>query len=229
MGVAGSPVVNVAFEEKRVLLHLEDGRTLAAPIAWVGPVVAAMDETERAGWVRTDNGTGVSWPLAGQVSSDGVLDVWALEEDGLYEDALSELKAAEWDVPALSTRSRSLVALWRLVSDGHNGGLMQVLGNWGVDGILAALTALATVDAVRTLAVVRDFWQITGPIAECEDVKSIDDVWVALNEAGQSSRLRELDEAFWDAAPELTRLVPLHSGPAPSVIRHQRNSIGCGD
>jgi Domain of unknown function (DUF4375) len=229
MGVAGSPVVNVAFEEKRVLLHLEDGRTLAAPIAWVGPVVAAMDETERAGWVRTDNGTGVNWPVAGQVSSDGALDVWTFEEDGLYDEALSDLKAAEWDVSVLSPRSRSLVALWRLIADGNNGGLMQVLGNWGVGEILAALAALTAVDAVRTLAVVLDFWQIVGPIAESADVSTIDDVWAAIIKAGHSTRLDKLDEAFWDAAPELTRLVPLHFGPAPSVMRHQEKAIGSGD
>jgi hypothetical protein len=217
MGVAGSPIARVEFENERVLLHLEDGRALAAPIAWVGPVVAAMDEAERAGWVLTDDGTGVNWPSAGQALSDGALNVWTLEEDRLYEQALSELKAAEGDVSALSPRSRSLVALWRLVADGNNGGLVQVLGNWGPGEIHAALSALAAVGAVHTLAVVRDFWHIVAPIAESTDVNTIDDMWAAINEAGHPSRLDELDEAFWDSAPELTRLVPLHFGPAPTV------------
>ncbi|WP_162450994.1 DMP19 family protein [Phytoactinopolyspora mesophila] len=211
-------MVDVVFEEKRILLVLEDGRRLAAPIGWAGPVVAAMDETERAGWVRTDNGTGVNWPAAGQASSDGALDVWALEEDGLYEEALSELKAAEWDVSALSTRSRSLVALWRLIADGNNGGLLQVLGNWGVGEIHAGLAALASIEAARTLAVVREFWKIVGPIAESEGVNTMNDVYTAITGADLSPRLDEFDEAFWDAAPELTRLVPLHFGPAPSAV-----------
>lgn len=214
-GVIGSPVSDVIFEEKRILVVLEDGRALAAPIGWAGPTVAGMDATGRAGWELTNDGRGINWPAAGQTSKEGAIDVWTLEQDALFEQALAELAAAEWDASALSPRSRSLVALWRLVADGYNGGLMQVLGNWGIGEITVVLAALAEINAERTLDVVRDFWNLVGPIAESEDVTTIDEVYAAVT--GHSDRLDELDEAFWDTATELARLVPLAFGPAPSA------------
>lgn len=215
--VAGSPVVDVLFENRRILVVLEDGRALAAPLGWAGPTVAAMEATERAGWVRTDDGRGVNWPAAGQTSEDGVLNVWALEQDASFERALAELRAAEGDVSALSPQSRSLVALWRLVADGYNGGLMQFLGNWGIAEVHVALAGLTEIDATRTLAVIRDFWQLIGPISESDEVTAMDDVYAAVPDV-LSDRLNELDETFCDAATELTRLIPLAFGPAPSAI-----------
>lgn len=215
--VVGSLVADVIVEERRVLVVLDDGRRLAAPIAWVGPTVAAMNATEQAGWVRTTEGRGVNWPAAGQTSDDGVLDVWTLEQDALFEQGLADLKEAGWDVHVLSPRSRSLVALWRLVADGYNGGLIQLLGNWGVAEVHTALAALAEVGATRTLATVEEFWSLLGPITESAEVTTMDDVYAALSDE-TTGRLNDIDEAFWDSATELTRLVPLTFGPAPSAI-----------
>jgi len=215
--VAGSPVADVVFEEKRILVILEDGRALAAPLGWAGPTVVEMDATGRSGWVLTNEGRGINWPAAGQNSPDGAIDVWTLEQDALFEQALAELAAADWDVSALSPRSRSLVALWRLVADGYNGGLMQLLGNWGIQEIHAVLRALDEVHATQTRSVVRDFWDLVGPIAESDDVTTMDEVYAAVT-GERSDRLQEIDEEFWDAALELTRLVPLAFGPAPSAV-----------
>lgn len=215
-GVAGSPVSDVVFEEKRILLVLEDGRSLAAPLGWVGPVVAEMNASERVLWVTTPDGRGVNWPAAGQTSDDGVLNVWTLEQDALFEEALAELSAAGWKPDSLSPRSRSLVALWRLIADGYNGGLLQFLGNWGVAEVHAAFEALTETSAAETAEVLHEFWRVVGPIAESDDVSTIDDVYRAIS-GELSAQLTTIDERFWDVAEELIKRVPLTYGPATSA------------
>lgn len=214
--VVGSPVVDVVFEEKRVLLVLEDGRSLAAPLSWVSSAVIAMTAPERTQWVSTVDGHGVNWPGAGQTSDEGALNVWSLEQDALFEAALADLKAAGWKVDALSPRSRSLIALWRLVADGYNGGLMQFLGNWGVTEFAAAQQALTECSAMKTAALLHEFWRLVGPIAESDDVSTIDDVYRAIS-GDLSDRVNALDEQFWATAEELIKLVPLRYGPAESA------------
>lgn len=212
--VVGSPVREVAFDERRVLLMLEDGRALAAPLSWVGDKVAGWGDEERARWVRTEDGRGVNWPDAGHTSDDGAVNVWMLEQDALFEGALAELKARNWDASALTARDRSLVALWRLTADG----LLQVLGNWGVEEVRVALAALDEIGAVQTHEVVDEFWNRIGPIAESDAVSTIDDVYVIVTSEGLSAWLGEIDEKFWDVAEELVMRVPLAFGPAPSAI-----------
>lgn len=214
--VVGSPISDVIFEEKRVLLVLDDGRRLAAPLSWVGPKVLAMNAQERSQWVATADGRGVNWPSAGQTSADGALNVWTLEQDALFEAALAELKAADWKIEQLGSRSRALVALWRLVADGYNGGLLQFLGNWGIAEMDAALAALADIKASATRDVVCAFWRLVGPIARSDAVNTIDDVYKAID-GERSERIEELDEAFWEAAEELVKRVPEYFGPAPSA------------
>ena len=214
--VTGSSIADVHFEEKRVLLVLEDGRQLAAPLSWVGPQVVAMDAQERAQWVTTADQRGVNWPSVGQSSAEGALNVWVLEQDALFEAALAELKAADWKVDQLDARSRALVALWRLVTDGYNGGLLQFLGNWGMAEMDAALAALADIKASATLDVVSAFWRLVGPIAQSDEVNTIDDVYRAVAD-GLSEQIEALDEQFWEAAEELVKRVPEFFGPAPSA------------
>ena len=214
--VVGSPITDVIFEEKRVLLLLDDGRQLAAPLSWVGPKVLAMNAQERSQWVATADGRGVNWPSAGQTSADGALNVWTLEQDALFEAALAELKALDWKADQLNHRSRALVALWRLVADGYNGGLLQFLCNWGMAEMDAALAALAQIRASATLAVVTAFGRLVGPMAQSDEVNTIDDVYRAV--AGDlSEQIEELDEQFWEAAEELVQRVPQYFGPAPSA------------
>ena len=216
--VVASPIADVVFEEKRVLLVLEDGRSLAAPLSWVSPAVVAMNNAERTQWVATADGHGVNWPAAGQTSHEGALNVWSLEQDALFEEALAELKAAEWKIDTLAPRSRSLVALWRLVADGYNGGLMQFLGNWGITEFAVAQAALAECSALQTAELLREFWSLVGPIAESDEVSTIDDVYRAIT-GELSHRVNALDERFWSTAEELTKLVPLRYGPAKSAAR----------
>ncbi len=219
--VPGSPVSEVRFTAERVLLTLQDGRTLAAPLSWVGPRVLELSDADRAAWTPTPDGRGVNWPAAGQDSADGALNVWTLEEDALYSAALDRLSAADWDATALDARSRALVALWRLGADGFNGGLLQFLGNWGVDEVRRAREALAAIGATATLAAVDDFWSVVGPPAASEAVSTMADLHAAFS-PDDVERLDALDEAFWAAAEELPRAVTLHLGPAP------RSRLSCG-
>lgn len=214
--ITGSPIADVLFEEKRVLLLLDDGRQLAAPLPWVGPKVVAMNAQERSQWVATADRRGINWPSAGQTSADGALNVWTLEQDALFEAALAELKTLDWKADQLNHRSRALVALWRLVADGYNGGLLQFLGNWGMAEMDVALAALAEIQAIATRDVVTEFWRLVGPIAQSEEVNTIDDVYRAV--AGElSEQIEELDEKFWEVAEELVKQVPAFFGPAPSA------------
>jgi len=79
-----------------------------------------------------------------------------------------------------------------------------------------ALAALAEIQARATLDVVTEFWRLVGPIAQSEEVHSIDDVYRAVAGA-LSDQIEALDEQFWEAAEELVKRVPAVFGPAPSA------------
>lgn len=214
--VAARRIVDVRFEETRVVLELQDGRRLAAPLSWASRA-AALPKAEREAWVLVADGLGVNWPAAGQTSATGALEVWVLEQDALYERALAAAKDAEWDADALTSDDRELLALWRLDADLNNGGFLQFLGNWGVAEVGHALRALEAIGALRSHALVTDAWNLVRPLAESDDVNSTDDLIRALGDDGRS-RLDEIDEAYWDDPDGMPRLVTLHYGPAPSAL-----------
>lgn len=215
--VVGSPIIDVRFASGRILVLLEDGRALAAPLHWAGPRVAAMGPRERSSWEHTSDRRGVNWPSAGQTSDEGALNVWRLEQDALFEAALAELQAAGWEAETLPARSRALVALWRIVADGYNGGILQFLGNWGIAELQVARDALAAVHARATLGVVDEFLALIGPSPESAAAAGTDAA-AAVSGGEFSGRPSELDQRFWDAAEELVRLVPQAYGPAPSAL-----------
>ncbi len=212
----GSPVRDVIFEHDRVLLVLDDGRSLAAPLGRVG-AVAGLEPEQRARWVVTADGRGVNWPDAVPTRTDGVLNVWMLEQDALFEQSLRDLAAVDGQTDALAPRSRSLLALWRLTADGYNGGLLQFVGNWGFAEAGHARDALVTIGAEQTRGVLDEFLEVVQPIAASDEVTTIDDVYRRIQELGLSDRVDELDESFWEAAEELITRVPRAFGPAPSV------------
>jgi len=213
--VAARRIVDVRFEEKRVVLELHDGRRLATPLSWVSRAAALPDE-QRTAWVVVADGLGVNWPAAGQTSATGALEVWVLEQDALYERALAAAKAAEWNADALAPHDRELLALWRLDADVNNGGFLQFLGNWGVAEVAHALRGLDAIGARRSHELVSAAWNLVRPLVESDDVNSIDDLIRAPGEEGRS-RLDEIDEAYWDDPDGMPRLVSLHYGPAPSA------------
>ena len=211
--VVGSPIADVIFEDKRVLLLLDDGRQLAAPLSWVGPKVVAMNARERSQWVATADRRGVNWPGAGQTSADGALHVWMLEQDALFEAALAELEALDWKTDQLPHRSRALVALWRLVADGYNGGLLQFLGNWGVENHQLTLQALQAIGAPVTQQCLQDMFAVLGRFEDMPENVDFSDLPALLTDA-EHEQLQELEEAFWDYPEPLNKLVVMHYGPA---------------
>ena len=212
----GSPVRDVVFEAERVVLVLQDGRCLAAPLGWVG-AVAGLEPEQRTRWVATADGRGVNWPDAVPAKPDGVLNVWMLEQDALFAQSLQDLAAVGGQTDSLAPRSRSLLALWRLTADGYNGGLLQFVGNWGFAEAGHARDALVTIGAEQTRGVLDEFLEVVQPIAASDEVTTIDDVYRRIQELGLSDRVDELDESFWEAAEELITRVPRAFGPAPSV------------
>jgi hypothetical protein len=215
-GQVGAVVVDVAFEGDYVLLFLADGRALSAPIGWAGPAVAKMSADARPRWAVTPDGCGVFWPAVAPEPGDGVLDVWSLEQDALFEEALADLAARGHDTDAVDMRTRELVTLWRLLADGHNGGLMQFLGNWGDDEVHRARKALQKVGADATEAAVQEFWSIVAPVIERGGVASIDALYAAFSPE-QVEALEGIDTQFWAVSGELSRLIPLAYGPARSA------------
>ena len=210
--VAGSPVIDVNVRDQLVVLILEDGRTLTAPIGWAGPALATVGASIQSEWVLTDDRRGVNWPAAGLMSPQGALNVWALEQDALFDQALRDLERADWNTAALVPRSRSLISLWRLVADGYNGGLRQFFGNWGTTELHSTLIALAEIGAKRTHGIVLEFSEVVSSLVALDDTATFDEVCAGMP-ADTCLRLDELDEAFWESADELTHLVPAAYGP----------------
>lgn len=215
-GQVGAVVMDVAFEGDHLLLFLADGRALSAPIGWAGPTVVKMSPAARSRWAVTPDGCGVFWPAVVSEPGAGVLDVRALEQDALCEEALADLEAHGYDTDAVDTRTRELVTLWRLLADGHNGGLVQFLGNWGDDEVHRAREVLQKIGAHATAATVQDFWTIVAPVIDSGDVASVDALYTALS-TEQVSALEGIDARFWAVSDELSRLVPRSYGPARSA------------
>jgi hypothetical protein len=83
----------VAVNDEMLMVHLTDGRSIAAPLAWY-PRLAHATAEERNGWRLTGGGQGIHWPaldedvsvvnlLAGQPSaeSQSSLKKWLAERD----------------------------------------------------------------------------------------------------------------------------------------------------
>ncbi|MCD2496790.1 MULTISPECIES: DUF4375 domain-containing protein [Microbacterium] len=212
-------IVDVRFDTRRVLVDLDDGRTLGAPLSWASRA-AELPASQQRRWVLVDHGRGVNWPALGQEEPEGALSLWIIEQDRLYEGALGVLQRAGWDAAALSARDRELVALWRLEADVYNGGFLQFLGNWGQQDLAIARDAAGLIGAQRTHRAVISLQELLGPLIEREDVTSIDDVHRLIAAAAPSdpaARFEELEAELTEAMEqELVRCVVTAYGPAPS-------------
>lgn len=92
-GVVGAPVRDVVFEERRVLLVLEDGRALAAPIGWLGATVAGWDVGALAPRTGHWSPCGGSRPTATTAASLQFLGNWGTPEVHAAFAALAEVDA----------------------------------------------------------------------------------------------------------------------------------------
>ena len=52
---------HVSFGEETLIVDLEDGRQIAAPLAWF-PRLAAAGDKERSNWELIGHGIGIHWP-----------------------------------------------------------------------------------------------------------------------------------------------------------------------
>lgn len=69
----GDRIVDLRFDEDRLIVDFVDGRTLAVPLAWY-PVLLHGSAEQRACWELSAGGYGVHWPqLDEDLSAMGLL------------------------------------------------------------------------------------------------------------------------------------------------------------
>ncbi|AKQ68227.1 hypothetical protein A176_005139 [Myxococcus hansupus] len=204
-------IVDVGFDEKHILLHMADGHVLATPSSGYIRVDKATPE-QRRGWVLTEDGRGVNWPELWAPSTDGMLSVWAIEQDALYAHALARLQQAHRDFSAVPDDERDLVALWRMEADINNGGFMQFFCNWGEEICELAIEALGRVGAHGVQQCLKDMLGVVAHYGETEEMVSLSDLPAMLTDA-ERDRLYALDQAFWKYPEPLGKLVVRHYTP----------------
>lgn len=69
----GNRVKNVRFSEDRLIVDLQDGRTISVPLTWYPRLLQASDEQRRK-WEVCGGGFGIHWPeLDEDLSTEGIL------------------------------------------------------------------------------------------------------------------------------------------------------------
>lgn len=188
-----------------IVLTLANGDVLTTPITRYIRIEKATP-AERTRWAFADDGHGLNWPELWEPHPQGMVSVWDLVQDRLYDDALNRVQQAGWDVDAVPQRDRELVALWRLEADVNNGGFLQFFGNWGERNHRTAVAALDAIGAHQTAEIVRVMYAVIEPYGQTDEVVSLADLPGLLSES-ERERLEELDETFWEYPDQLPRLV----------------------
>ena len=71
--VTDERVLDVRFDDHRLIVDLMDGRTISAPLAWY-PRLANATPDQRAIWEKCGGGYGIHWPgLDEDLSTEGLL------------------------------------------------------------------------------------------------------------------------------------------------------------
>lgn len=205
-------IASICLDNEYLLLTLVDGRKLKEPIKRYIRVEKATPE-QRLQWVLTDEDHGINWPQLWQPSDTGMVSVWDIEQDLLYERALHHLRAVQWNTALISKTQHELVALWRMEADINNGGFLQFLGNWGVKNCQLALQALQTMEATQMHQCLQNMLALVQRFENSPENTSLADLPALLTQA-EHERLQTLDEAFWDYPDRLSKLVVMHYGAA---------------
>ena len=205
-------ITGVRFDDQKLWLTLADGRSFSEPIKRHIRLEKATPE-QRLQWELTDDDHGLNWPALWKPSDTGMVSVWDIEQDLLYNQALGALQAVKWDTKLITPAQHELVALWRMEADINNGGFMQFLCNWGVPNLEVALQALQKLGAIQTHECLQQMFAVIARFEDSPDVTGLDQLPGLLTEA-ENDRLQELDEAFWDYPDRLPKLVVQHYGPA---------------
>ena len=71
--VTDERVMDVRFDEDRLMVDLMDGRTIAVPLAWYPRLLHATPE-QRADWSKCAGGFGIHWEAVDEdLSTEGLL------------------------------------------------------------------------------------------------------------------------------------------------------------
>lgn len=205
-------ITGVRIDEQTIWLTLADGRELAEPIQRHIRLENATPG-QRLQWVLSDEDHALNWPALWPPSPAGMVSVWDLDQDSLYNQAMGALLAAQWDVTRISPAQHELVALWRMEADINNGGFLQFLGNWGVENHQLTLQALQAIGAPVTQQCLQDMFAVLRRFEDMPENVDFCDLPALLTDA-EHEQLQELEEAFWDYPEPLNKLVVMHYGPA---------------
>lgn len=201
-------ISEVQITKNDIVLTLQSGAVLHTPIQrYIRVEKASL--TERTEWELTEDGYGVNWPQLWKPFPTGMVSVWDLLQDPLYDAALKQAADHGWDVTQLSTRDQELVALWRLEADVNNGGFLQFFCNWGEENCLTAIRGLENIGANNMLRIVQQMYALVMPYGQGEAEVSLGDLPVLITEE-DNDQLYELDQAFWDYPDPLPELVVRH-------------------
>ena len=204
-------ITGVRFDEHNLWLSLADGRSFSEPIKRHIRLEKATPE-QRLQWELADDDRGLNWPALWKPSDTGMVSVWDIEQDLLYNQALGALQAVKWDTKRITPAQHELVALWRMEADINNGGFLQFLGNWGVGNYQVALQALQNIGAPAAHQCLQDMFAVVKRFEDAPENVALSDLPALLTDA-EHDKLQELDEAFWDYPERLSELVVMHYGP----------------
>ena len=211
MNPQSNRITGVRIDEQTIWLSLADGRELAEPIKRHIRVEKATPE-QRLQWELTDGDHGLNWPALWKPSPEGMVNVWDMDQDSLYNQALGALQAVKWDVAQIARTQYELVALWRMEADINNGGFLQFLGNWGVGNYQVALQSLQDIGAPAAHQCLQDMFAVVKRFEDAPENVELSDLPALLTDA-EHDKLQELDEAFWDYPERLSKLAVMHYGP----------------
>ena len=211
MNQTDNRITGVRFDDQKLWLTLADGRSFSEPIKRHIRLEKATPE-QRLQWELTDDDRGLNWPALWKPSDTGMVSVWDIEQDLLYNQALGALQAVKWDTKRITPAQHELVALWRMEADINNGGFLQFLGNWGVENHQLTLQALQAIGAPLTHQCLQDMFAVLKRFEETSENVDFSDLPALLTDA-EHEQLQELEEAFWDYPEPLNKLVVMHYGP----------------
>jgi len=208
-------IAEVAVTETDVELTLANGVRLAEPIRRYVRLEQA-EPAQRQRWALTEDEHGVNWPGLVESTTSGVVTVWSLLQDRLYEAALDGLKqdagrpeAGRLAAERLAARDRELVVLWRAEADIYNGGFMQFLCNWGEPNCRAAIAAYDALGASESARLARAMFAVVEHYGQSVEVVSLAGLPAILTD-DEHEQLQTLDECCWTDPDGLARLVVEH-------------------
>lgn len=198
-------ITAVEVHETRIVIRINDGAAVDWPLRRLAAVARAHPHA-RQRWELTPDGTGVNWPALSAPQPDGLLSVWEILEEQLYDDALGKGFDVGWNLDRLAVRDAELVALWRLTMDLVFGSYLQFRSSWGERTASIARQALVRVGAPEMARLLTSMDELADKHALPREV--IAHAYLpALIAGSDTDRLQELEEAFWELAPGLPRLV----------------------